>query len=175
MFFLYRLKYFYRLSMPKVALTLIGILILWTVLQYYFDKSIGWKFVNVILLPVTVAIILSLTIIGRNVSETHILVTAYADSPEFLREMIMNVALFLPFGLVFCTLIGPWSIFEGLVLSVAIEYVQYYYGMGVAQVTDVLMNTLGCILGTVPFVIVKIYRWKKGRTKASSKVSAKST
>ena len=53
--------------------------------------------------------------------------------------------------------IGPVSltISIGFLISVSIESWQYFAGTGLAQGTDVIMNTLGAAIGTIPWVIVR--------------------
>lgn len=75
--------------------------------------------------------------------------------------MLMNVILFYPLGLTLTVLIGPWSIVVAFVLSFGIEVWQYVAGTGVAQGSDVLMNTLGCVVGAVPSIIICVWRKSK--------------
>lgn len=82
-------------------------------------------------------------------------------SSEFYREMLMNVILFYPLGLTLTVLIGSWSIVVAFVLSFGIEVWQYVAGTGVAQGSDVLMNTLGCVVGAVPYFIRCVWRKKQ--------------
>lgn len=96
--------------------------------------------------------ILSYTVIGRTASDDHIFVWSAAIGSEFIRELYMNALLYYPFGLSLTVLIGPWSIFIAFLLSVAIEGWQYITGSGLAQGTDVIMNTLGAAIGAVPYV-----------------------
>lgn len=79
-------------------------------------------------------------------------------SSEFYREMLMNVILFYPLGLTLTVLIGSWSIIVAFVLSFGIEVWQYVAGTGVAQGSDVLMNTLECVVGALPYFIRCVWR-----------------
>ena len=96
--------------------------------------------------------ILSYTVIGRTPSDTHTFVFTAPIGNEFIRELYMNALLYYPFGLSLTVLIGPWSILISFLLSVTIELWQYITGSGLAQGTDVIMNTLGAAIGVVPYV-----------------------
>lgn len=74
---------------------------------------------------------------------------------EYIRMLLMNVLLFVPLGMM-----GPFvfektnhpmliTIIAGFLLSVAIEFVQYYFKLGVTETDDVIMNTLGAAIGTL--------------------------
>ena len=72
-----------------------------------------------------------------------------------LRELVGNVLLFLPLGI----LLGRekfWQgrpfrmLLTGALLSTFLEILQWTTGLGVADVDDVLCNTLGAFLGWLP-------------------------
>ncbi len=91
--------------------------------------------------------------------------TGLANSCHY-REMYMNALLYYPFGLSLTVLIGPWSILISFILSILIELWQYLAGTGVAQGTDVIMNSLGAAIGALPWIIV--YFLKKHTSSESS-------
>lgn len=65
--------------------------------------------------------------------------------------VIENIFLFLPFGFLFPVLLPKkktaWTIPVGFLCSVAIEYCQLRTGRGFCQLDDVIMNTLGAVIG----------------------------
>lgn len=65
--------------------------------------------------------------------------------------VIENIFLFLPFGFLFPVLLPKkktaWTIPVGFLCSVAIEYCQLRTGRGFCQLDDVVMNTLGAVIG----------------------------
>lgn len=69
--------------------------------------------------------------------------------------MFMNALLYYPFGLSLSIFLGSWSILIALIISISIEFWQYLAGTGLAQGTDVIMNTLGAAIGVLPFIIVR--------------------
>ena len=108
--------------------------------------------------------ILEYTVFGRVASEKHTFQFFASYTNEFYREMFMNALLYYPFGLTLTVLIGPWSILVSFLVSVTIESWQYLSGSGLAQGTDVIMNTLGAAIGTIPWFVV---RWIMKYRKAS--------
>lgn len=65
--------------------------------------------------------------------------------------VIENIFLFLPFGFLFPVWLPEkktaWTIPVGFLCSVAIEYCQLRTGRGFCQLDDVIMNTLGAVIG----------------------------
>ena len=98
--------------------------------------------------------------------------------PEIYREMLMNVFMFLPVGLTLpytvdvitdhflqtrkpirgfgfrnrLRLIG-YSILLATAFSFCIEVFQALFALGTAEVDDVIMNTLGAVIGCLPFLV----------------------
>ena len=66
-------------------------------------------------------------------------------------RVIENIFLFLPFGFLFPVWLPKkktaWTIPVGFLCSVAIEYCQLRTGRGFCQLDDVIMNTLGVVIG----------------------------
>ena len=67
-----------------------------------------------------------------------------------LREMLDNIILFLPYGL-YLYLLGWRGLKTDLLLflgtSLCLELLQYAFALGVSDVTDLITNTLGGLLG----------------------------
>lgn len=112
------------------------------------------KTIAAILLIVAIYGVLSYTVIGRMASEEHTFAFATPYTNEFIREMFMNALLYYPLGLSLSVFLGPWSILVAFLSSVVIESWQYLSGSGLAQGTDVVMNTLGAAIGALPYLIV---------------------
>ena len=79
-------------------------------------------------------------------------------SQELYRANFMNTALFYPVGLLGCELLPKgwkklWKaalvICVFMMLSIGIEYIQYRFGLGLAETDDVIHNTLGTLLGVL--------------------------
>lgn len=84
---------------------------------------------------------------------------AFGDDLLSARNLGLNVALFVPFGLGLA-LWRRWGLFRvlpfGLVLSVMIEAAQYALPIGRAvDVDDVVLNTIGTALGALTVSVVR--------------------
>jgi glycopeptide antibiotics resistance protein len=75
-------------------------------------------------------------------------------SPRLLRDAIANCLLYMPFGFAYtraCTATGMSSIWQaaiaGLLLSMTCELYQVFSPVRYPTMTDVLMNTVGALVG----------------------------
>lgn len=84
---------------------------------------------------------------------------------EILRTNFMNVALFYPAGLLTASMFREqrpnWQrmLLTGALfalLSVGIEFLQFRFALGCPEIDDVLHNTVGTLLGTMPVVFRKL-------------------
>jgi glycopeptide antibiotics resistance protein len=68
-----------------------------------------------------------------------------------LREIIDNVIIFVPLGIYICMIKSEWSFVKKLIpvvcLTFAFEILQFIFAMGRSDITDILGNTLGGIIG----------------------------
>ena len=77
--------------------------------------------------------------------------------PDLFVENIMNVVVFVPVGLLMGFMVnGSWLkvkrawlivLMTGLVISVSIEAMQYFFHKGFSETDDVMHNTVGCLIG----------------------------
>jgi glycopeptide antibiotics resistance protein len=62
-----------------------------------------------------------------------------------------NILFFIPFGIYICMLKNKWSFAKKVVimlcLSLSFEIIQFVFALGRTDVTDLLCNTLGGIVG----------------------------
>ena len=77
-----------------------------------------------------------------------------------ISEIIDNILIFLPFGGLLGLSFKKLNIVKvtGIVFlfTVIIETLQYLFGLGRADVTDILMNTLGGLIGYLIYRIIKV-------------------
>ena len=68
-----------------------------------------------------------------------------------LREITDNIMLFIPFGIYICVLKSEWPLLKRILsaagLSLAFEVAQYIFALGRTDVTDILGNTFGGVIG----------------------------
>ena len=76
-------------------------------------------------------------------------------------EMISNLVAFIPFGMMFGVnfkRVGfGYKIAVIFAFSLAAEIIQYALAIGVADITDLIMNTLGGFLGLAFYVVIGKY------------------
>lgn len=91
----------------------------------------------------------------------------YADDVGrlHLREVILNIIIFIPFGLYLRMLDSSIkkAIFTGFVTSLTLEVCQFILAIGSFDITDIITNTLGVILG-ICFYALLGFVFKKRRT-----------
>lgn len=81
-------------------------------------------------------------------------------------EIRVNIFAFIPLGIYLCMLKAPWPFVKKLLTIVALtltfEIVQFVFTIGRADITDVLSNTLGGIIGIGIYALLS--KALKGRT-----------
>ncbi|MFL8709297.1 VanZ family protein [Clostridioides sp. GD02377] len=82
-----------------------------------------------------------------------------------ISEIILNVVVFAPFGIYLCMLKGEWGFIKKVVpiflASLVFETLQYIFAIGASDITDLIGNTLGGIIGIAVFVLLsKIFKGK---------------
>lgn len=145
----------YVQNLSTLSIYAILIFLAFTIFLYVTRNNVRLtKTIAAVILIVAIYGVLSYTVLGRTPSEEHTFVFATHNS-ESGREMFMNALLYYPLGLSLSVFLGPWSILIAFLSSVVIESWQYLSGSGLAQGTDVIMNTLGAAIGALPFLIVR--------------------
>lgn len=154
----------YTLAYNKIFFIIVSGIILWTILWSCFRRYRKfWIIFNMTVFLIVLYWVLRYTVLYRTPSDDHQFMVFAPYNSEFYRELLMNVLLFYPLGLTLTVLIGPRSILVAFILSFGIESWQYIARTGVAQVSDVLMNTLGCAIGAVPYFIKFYVGRRKGQ------------
>ena len=141
---------------------------------------VGWSYFNLMIRQVVKVIsnfflfcsativILYATLLIRTPGDYEVILTPFStftaarQQPELYREMLMNVFLFFPLGLTLSNALPQkwhrWlrialTTLIGCILSAGIEYAQYRYALGMAEVDDVICNTLGTFIGSTSLLI----------------------
>ena len=158
------LTFIYALPLPFVLFVILTATVIWPIVGSG-RKRIP---INIALSAVSLVVIAYITLFCRTEGSANIVLTPFQfihtakEQPEAYRSALMNVFLFFPLGLtlsnalpqkwhrwgriIFTTLIG-------CILSVGIEYAQYRYALGTAEVDDVICNTLGAFIGSTSLLI----------------------
>ncbi|EGT5164430.1 glycopeptide resistance protein VanZ1 [Clostridioides difficile] len=80
-----------------------------------------------------------------------------------ISEIILNVAIFVPFGIYVCMLKEECSFIKKVIpifiTSLVFETLQYIFALGASDITDLIGNTLGGIIGIAVFMLLsKIFK-----------------
>lgn len=130
------------------------------------------KIVCLILFIVYISAVLKLTIFRFEVNygEPQINLTLFSDLikvyknvglKEFLRLFLGNIGWFIPFGFLMPMLLRNKSVLKvavlGFVFSFVIEILQFVFRKGVAELDDLILNTLGAFIGYVLYMLLSKY------------------
>lgn len=117
----------------------------------------------------SLVLIFALTLIGRKsaaVPELVLIPSVFVHdfsipNDEVPRTMFMNFLLFLPLGMSLPFALPKRikhkalvTIVTGIVLSLTAEVIQYFFHFGRCETDDLIMNTLGAVIGTTVFLLV---------------------
>lgn len=162
----------YCMPLHRLAVIIIALCWVFRKLRAKYGSRLWWKLLMIAAAAVSIGLIGPYTVWNRTsdgVQMAPILTPfhtyrAYLAQPfeEILRMNFMNTVLFFPGGLFLCeALPAKWRGWIKVLLVVAllgamsagIEYAQYSYALGQAEIDDVIHNTLGALLGTLVSVI----------------------
>ncbi len=77
------------------------------------------------------------------------------------EEIYFNILAFLPFGLYLGILFKKWNVYQNilvfLLVSLSFEIVQYIFAIGASDITDVINNVLGGIIGMILFKLLNFF------------------
>lgn len=90
---------------------------------------------------------------------------SWGGSPDFFN-LFGNILCFFPFGFLapfLCRVDKPWfwrCLWAGVFCSILIEWIQLMTGLGVWDIDDILLNSLGLLLGLLFSWPLKYYQRK---------------
>lgn len=158
----------YSFSLINVAVCLFAAPVLWGIIAFLLSRhwSAILQIINILFFIVCILAILYLTLFSRNVYKHdlvlipfHFLIKA-REQPELYRSMLMNVFLFMSYGLSLpfafpSTISRPvlWTVASAMFFSLLIEMTQYWFLLGCAEADDIIMNTSGALIGGSAFLI----------------------
>lgn len=158
--------FIYRQSLSNIVLIIILLILLWASFNHLLRR--GVRQINAVLFCLTVLAIIYITLLNRSPSEMEAVLQPFHSfieariQPELYRSMLMNLFLFVPFGLTLPYVL-PQKGKRGILLTIllaatfsaAIEISQYIFHLGRCETDDVLMNTAGAALGSMSRVLGK--------------------
>ncbi|WP_216392643.1 VanZ family protein [Blautia sp. MSJ-19] len=117
------------------------------------------------------------TLMFREIGDVraNLVLFSYADtfltSWKIRVDVLNNVWLFIPFGTGLYAIFGKKKVWlTALALSGAIESIQYFTGLGIAELDDLFGNTLGGVLGVAAGVAI-FYVMDKWRNMSKERTS----
>ncbi len=160
---------FYVQPMNQVYIETIAIYLIWTVAMFLL-RGKARRIVGIIGASLAVILVLTFTVLGRgneNAREISLIPFISFENakvqPELYRTMFMNMLLFMPLGLSLPYALPDklkykalLTILIGIGLSIAVEVVQYVFSLGKCETDDVLMNTLGVMIGVTSYLIIRL-------------------
>ncbi len=176
------LRWFYCLPLRSVIIFLTALIWLCGLITYYVQRKFAriiYKSLYIFLLLISVTFICYMTIYNRPESIRYLNLIPFdsfseaKNQPEMYRTMLMNVALFTPFGISCALLLNTRistknaifiTVTVAFLISVFVESTQYIFYMGLTQTDDVICNTLGAGIGATVILVqktVKYYVLKK--------------
>lgn len=160
--------WFYCLPIPDAVSLMFLATVLFLLLRAKIGTTPHWKAGLPFLFVCWIAVIIFGTVgkrtAGSNLSEPVLTplfsyyTALHGGTKEIYRTNFMNVALFYPAGLLGCGLLPAgwrgrrkilWTAAILAMVSIAIEFAQYRFALGLAETDDVIHNTLGALLGAV--------------------------
>ena len=85
--------------------------------------------------------------------------TAVYNGHYDYKELVGNIIVFVPFGVFISMAVRKFNLVAafmgGFALSAIFETIQYALICGATDVTDVIMNTAGALIGAIVFLIFK--------------------
>lgn len=77
------------------------------------------------------------------------------------EEIYFNILAFLPFGLYLGILFKKWNVYQNILLfllvSLSFEIVQYIFSIGASDITDIINNVLGGMIGMILFKLLNFF------------------
>ena len=93
----------------------------------------------------------------------------FSDRAAAIRNILGNIAMFIPSGLYVQTLSRKKSFKKGLIIviitSAAIEIIQLIFAIGACDVDDLLLNTAGGVIGMLAYKAIRHFSRDDGRAK----------
>ena len=174
--------WFYCLSITDAVLLVIVVSAGYLILRQWLGDKRLWRPVIALLFLAWLAVIAVATLADRTPGlipmEPELIpfhsyrAVMAGENKEILRSNFMNVVLFYPAGLFACELLPKsWSQAKRIILvavlfalvSAGIEFCQYHFALGQAEVDDVIHNTLGTLIGALICTIN--LKWKPYKSK----------
>ena len=182
--------YIYTQSPVHICLWILILYAVWGYISTHAAHRL-WLRLNLCSILLSAIAILYTTILSRTPGVREVILAPFAAlrstgaNPERFRSAFMNVFLFFPLGLSLSNALPRrWHRWGRIALttsaaclfSIAIEYTQYHYALGLAETDDVICNTLGAFIGSTSLLLAHaIEIHKERRIRKSMTLTANET
>lgn len=158
----------YESNLWIVLIAMPILIAVWAFIGARFYEKI--KTLNLVIFALSVVMIIYVTVFSRGESEPGLdliplsSIERAKENREIYRAMVMNILLFLPFGLSCPFLLKGGTARRVLLtigascfLSVMVEAIQLIFRIGLAETDDVICNTFGAALGSLSYLIASLW------------------
>jgi len=102
---------------------------------------------------------------NRSINIIPFMGSVIANGRIYISEIINNIVVFIPVGIYVCMLKKDWPILKkisvGFFISLGIEVLQFVLAIGATDITDLIGNTFGGIVGIgVYYLFSKVFKNK---------------
>ncbi len=168
--------FIYHLPLHTVAVSVILAPVVWALFMFWCSPK-GIKILNLLALAVSFSGIVWMTLLRSSSGERELILLPFnsfaeaLEEREMYRSMLMNVALFVPFGITLPYVLKSKAkpvakaILICLVLTLLIEILQYAFAIGRSEADDVICNTLGGAIGALSYIISEKLQCKVKKAK----------
>lgn len=171
----YMMFYIYSRPLKLIFIWILHATALYTFMETLLKDNRKWRFLNFLLAVFMFGTIVYLTLLNRE-SDVAVLQLkpfisfkiAAEQQDEYYREMLMNVLLFVPFGFGL-PYVWPkkwklgkrvgFSVLATVGFSILIEFFQFCFKLGYVETDDVIMNTIGAVVGIVHMPLAYLFRY----------------
>lgn len=159
----------YISDLKYIMISIPALLLVWSVISSALNNKI--RIVASVVLALSVVAVLYATLIKReqgNLGYDLIPFSSFQraiEQPEMYRSMLMNVFLFVPLGMSLVFVFNGsvlkrilLTVLVGFLLSVAVETIQFFFSLGMAETDDVICNTVGALVGSTAYPLSLLWR-----------------
>lgn len=162
-------------------------MVVFTIVYGFFNLIFSGKkwvgVLNLMVFALSVFGILQLTVFSRNGNVVDLELRPFysfvmaKEQSEMYRSVLMNWGLYVPFGTVLPYLLSKKfkkikvliTLVAGFILSVFVEWMQFYFSLGRSETDDVIFNTLGAVTGVLGYLLYGFLVGKETKMKENSK------
>lgn len=178
-------RYIYAQDLNFVVLLTAIAVVIWAYLNATAKNKKVYLIINSAFCVLLLVAVLYRTLFSRSGTYTEIELIPFRfyfisdDKVAAVRTFFMNAVMFVPLGLSMPYVLSrkprKWIIVFPIIfaclLSVGIEYCQYYYHLGRCETDDVIANTLGAAVGALSYLLyIRILKNRK-ESLMNSKIS----